>query len=297
MAEGQNSGLTAPVNAQTELKPAVQPGEPWTISGDNIYNNNSGNVGIGTTTPAATLDIFSTSATSLNIVNNNGGYGVYAQGNGTEIVGTTSATTASKYGVAGFNTGTTGSNAGVLGTAASGNGYGVYGVNNASGGIGIYGTNNATYSNAYGVWGNVTGAANTGAGVIGTNSAYTGYGIYGLNSAATGGGRGVVGESRSPDGTGVYGYASAISGTTNGVLGTAASPDGYGVYGENTGGGHGLYTPDSAYVGKDFIAPNNKWGGDVVTKDCPEVGICTCDDGTFIVAIVSRGAQLICRQI
>ncbi|MBI5405794.1 DUF5011 domain-containing protein, partial [Candidatus Kaiserbacteria bacterium] len=38
---------------------------PWTISGDNIYNNNTGYIGIGTTTPAWALQIASSTAPQL----------------------------------------------------------------------------------------------------------------------------------------------------------------------------------------------------------------------------------------
>jgi archaellum component FlaG (FlaF/FlaG flagellin family) len=46
---------------------APNQGQPWTTSGTNIYTTNAGNTGIGTTSPAATLDVNGTLATSNNI--------------------------------------------------------------------------------------------------------------------------------------------------------------------------------------------------------------------------------------
>ena len=44
-------------DGSTQIKAAGAGDSNWALSGANIYNTNSGNVGIGTTTPAATLDI------------------------------------------------------------------------------------------------------------------------------------------------------------------------------------------------------------------------------------------------
>jgi hypothetical protein len=56
-------------------------GSPWTVSAPNSYYNNSGNVGIGTTSPTAKLDVFSnvSNAIAVSGINTVGGYGVYGR--------------------------------------------------------------------------------------------------------------------------------------------------------------------------------------------------------------------------
>ncbi len=46
---------------------AILGNSPWSVTGNNIFNNNSGNVGIGTDTPNGKLHLVSTSHTNLNI--------------------------------------------------------------------------------------------------------------------------------------------------------------------------------------------------------------------------------------
>ncbi|BFD24885.1 MAG: hypothetical protein JST_000194 [Candidatus Parcubacteria bacterium] len=55
----------------------------WTMNGTNISNSNTGNVGVGTTNPATTLDIVSANANPLRIYRNSGNSSVQIQNNAT----------------------------------------------------------------------------------------------------------------------------------------------------------------------------------------------------------------------
>jgi hypothetical protein len=54
---------------------------PWTVTGNNISNSNSGNVGVGLTNPSAKLDVLTSTANAIAIsgINSAGGYGVYGR--------------------------------------------------------------------------------------------------------------------------------------------------------------------------------------------------------------------------
>jgi hypothetical protein len=58
--------------------------QQWTTSGTTIYNNNTGNVGIGTTNPATTLDVGG--ATSIKGYNVNDTQGISVLSDGTYVI-------------------------------------------------------------------------------------------------------------------------------------------------------------------------------------------------------------------
>jgi hypothetical protein len=103
------------------------PANSWTPSGNNIYNNNSGYIGIGTTSPLHPLDMEgSMNGGALLYVNNyvasgNPSYGVNALVQGTSGAAVYGQATNS-YGVWGFSS----HSAGVFGSSTS-DGYGVWG--------------------------------------------------------------------------------------------------------------------------------------------------------------------------
>ena len=161
--------------------------------GNSVIFQADGNVGVGTTSPQAKLDV---------------------EGTGTlSIVGSTSSGAASATGVWGRSAGTSGN--GVLGdaTATTGLNHGVYGRSASPDGIGVRGDASSKTGNAYGLFG-TTATTGFGAGVFG--SAY----------ASDGSGFGVFGESDGTSGNGTFGYASATSGYTVGVSGYVESPTG-----------------------------------------------------------------------
>ncbi len=121
------------------------------IDGDERMSvTNTGNVGIGDTTPETRLDVTTTS--------------------GDAVSGST--TGASSNGVLGVGT-----SAGVRGECGTSNGAGVTGVNNNSTGTGVRGSTSGTGGAA-----GVAGFANFGTGVYGQTS--TGYGVYGSNGGS-----------------------------------------------------------------------------------------------------------------
>jgi hypothetical protein len=151
-------------------------------------------VGVGTTTPQATLDVAGSDLTAFRA--------------------TTSSTAPFATGVYGLSASTSGGS-GVVGqaTAASGLMAGVSGLTASTSGVGVYGAASATTGNAYGLVGD-TETTGFGAGVLGSANATTGTAF------------GVFGHTASPSGDGVFAYASATSGSPHGVVGFIESPGG-----------------------------------------------------------------------
>ncbi|MGC2474320.1 MAG: hypothetical protein WA485_08290 [Candidatus Sulfotelmatobacter sp.] len=163
-------------------------------------------VGVGTKTPGAELDVESSSATESAILGN--------------------------------NTATSGTPSGVTGIATFSAGVGLLGINNATnGGSGLLGISNATsgFANGvlgqttspggFGVFGNFT-ATTGGSGVGGETSSPLGFGVIGINTSTSGLASGVLGTTSSNSGFGVQGDATATSGTTTGVFGQVRSASG-----------------------------------------------------------------------
>ena len=206
--------------------------------GSSILFQTGGNVGVGTTTPAATLDVNGTSNVEADNVgqavtitqNNVNGNGLIATAPFVALAGT--ATNSSGVGVSGSATATgVGASTGVGGSASTDSGVGVSGVNiTGANGFGVYGFVRGT--SAIGVFGqNQSGTS--GIGVEGLGTAPTGIGVEGLADDLTGTGEsiGVEGLANSPTGVGVLGNANSTTGSTIGVQGTVASATGIGIQG------------------------------------------------------------------
>ena len=228
----------------------------WTVSGSNIYNNNTGKVGIGTTTPITRLHVFGgdwdTSATEgdFAIGDSNhrlkmgislggagaghatiaaqGGVNALSLGAGTTL---TSQRTLTILGTGRVGIGTTspstklhvvdtGTAVSAVSTATTGTTYGGYFASNSTAGTGVVGYVTATTGTTYGVFGQ--------------SDSIEGTGVYGRATATSGINYGVYGLSASPNGTGVFGWATATTGFTYGVIGQSASTSGTGVVGSAT---------------------------------------------------------------
>lgn len=185
---------------QVAISGAATSDNDWMISGDNIYSSNSGNVGIGSSTPNSKLSINS----SGDLKNS-----VHAEtilSNGRVVFG--SAT----------NNDVNSQNYGGYFRSSGGNGRGVFGFTNGINSYAVYG--NTSGSNAIGVLGNTSGS--TGIGVKGTNEntgSSINYGGYFETSGQLG--RGVYGSATNTSGQNFGGFFVA-----NGTEGAAVYADG-----------------------------------------------------------------------
>lgn len=218
----------------------------WTLSGADIYNNNTGLVGVGTTVPQSMLDVTTanvglnnvlitstyTGTTAADVVALYGysvpqdyyGYGVLAEGGYQGVAGIVQPTGAFEYlGVHGVATGGSGTNYGVYGNAdGTGVNYGVFGLSDNDGvagysvdGTGLfYAEDPSGNSTATGVYGNAQGTV-TSDQTVGVLGSATGTGSL-FSMGVLG-----IGYSGSTNTYGLYGYTDG--GLTNnyaiGVLG------------------------------------------------------------------------------
>jgi hypothetical protein len=153
----------------------------WADNGNDIYSTNSGNVGIGTTTPIALLEVANTAEQ----------WAVYAAGPLGGVYGLKDATTGTFPGVHGATNSLAASASGVRGMVNS--------TTPGSGSAGVRGINNSTTGYGAGVWGEQYGA---GWGVYG--EVPDGTGVYGCASGTTGTNIGVKGRTFSADGYAGY---------------------------------------------------------------------------------------------
>lgn len=164
-----------------------------TLGSSVLYQSPSGGIGIGTTTPAATLDVHS----SLMIA----------------VFGNTSVAS-SGVGVFGSSTSTTGTNYGVSGISDSVNGAGVYGQETAGTGLNAGVNGVSTSTSGVGVYGQATSTTGNTIGVLGVSASSSGFGGNFSNTSTSGTSTGLIAITSSPDGIGLYseGVSSSMTG-------------------------------------------------------------------------------------
>jgi len=210
----------------------------------------SGNVGIGTPSPGATLEVNGTAkfdglvtfAPSQTFPGGAGTItGVLAgtdlTGGGTSGVVTLNLDTTKVPALAASSNIFTGS---ITASSFTGNGAGLTGVSASGLAAGTY-SNAYTFSNAANSFtaASVTaGSVSASNGVVGTSASSTGQGVYGNNTATTGDAYGVLGTSASSSGTGVFGLDSSGMGVYGtGVFGVWGNGESAGAYGYNAANG------------------------------------------------------------
>lgn len=197
------------------------------------------NLGVGTTTPAAALEVLNNTETPL-----------LAQTSNIKL-----------NAIQGINLGTTAAGAGVYGKSSTASGSGVYGTESGTDAVGVWGVSSAASGNgngvygiaaspgsyAAGVWGHASGAGANG--TVGSCSGTDGCtGVWGYSSGTTGSGwgvygqsmtgPGVAGETSASGGDALWGKNKATTGYSNGLYVDTASLDGVGAWIDNAAGGY-----------------------------------------------------------
>jgi hypothetical protein len=236
--------LTSDASGNASWQPLPPSATVWAVSGANIYNTNTGNVGIGTIAPTGRLHIEYNSSTTTPTLR------LHETEADSARLEFTNTNTARKWLIAGLIGASAADDRLNFWNSAAGdilsirgdgtvvatnpstapNAFALHGIISSTSpgafSAAVRGQNNGTGVHGIGVWGSQDGS---GWGVYGTS--VSGSGVRGYASAPSGTTNGVFGESASPDGRGVRGYASAPSGFTYGVFGESASQNGSGVIG------------------------------------------------------------------
>lgn len=199
-----------------------------TVLGNSAMVQKNGNVGIGTTSPLATLHAVTT---------NSSGYAILGQNTSTSktnfpvgVVGFVASPQG--IGIYGDATSTTGKAVGTFGLTVSPDGIGVEGISDASNGNG---------GNASGVAGLFNGTSGTGSGVIGMTLAPKGAGVSGQANSSTG----VSGITNGSSGVGGY-FDNTVAG--NIIIGAVNGTHKFRI----DGNGKGYFDGGTQTGGADF---------------------------------------------
>jgi len=207
----------------------------WVGSDRMVVDGDTGNVGIGTTSPNHDLQIVGDGSQSLVRLTNGGGSG---QANTALIIGdvTNTGRAASVYGITTsdlFDIHNDGAG-NALQVSSGGAGHALDVIENG-GGIAVRAINNATSGSAYGVF--AASSSSSGIGMYGQGKV----GAYGFSSIGGFDGKGIYGVCSATHGVGVHGHASS-------------GDDSAGVLGTNSGGGWAGFFQGDARVTGTFLA-------------------------------------------
>jgi hypothetical protein len=195
-----------------------------TTLGNSVIYETGGNVGVGTKTPKAKVDVVGAGTLGIQATVPGtqaaiAGIATAVKGGTTGVYGQSSDPTGNA--VFGLDNATTGGN-GVIGisSAPSGSSNGVYGQSASTSGVGVAGNETAKTGGVAGVMGTALSTGQFSAGVSGYESATTGqvFGVSGSSNSTTANSAGVAGVENATIGA-VSGVAGNANSTSNGAAG------------------------------------------------------------------------------
>ena len=251
---GDGSGLTGL---------PIFPDSDWTVSGNDMYSNPSGNIGIGTSSPDEKLTVVD--GTIKASTPDSTGIAIFGDAYGTDY----------DFNFGGYFTAAGELGRGVFGGASGSYGRGVLGIAEGSNGKGLSGT--ARGSNGQGVFGEATDDNNTeNYGGFFKARGGLGRGVYGIAVKSTNvTNYGGYFEAGGYTGIGIYGHATSTNNETNyGGYFLADNTTGRGVYGEATHTGN--YSNSGGY----FLAAGETGRG--VYGEAGNTGIVENYGGYFV---------------
>ncbi len=209
----------------------------WELNGSRTYYN-GGNVGIGTGTPGARLDVITDNSISVRALNAAPGgitfYGISQATEGIGVGGLFGSSSSSGTGVSGRAYSSTGTTTAVSGIADSTQGTGVSGFAVSNTGVN-YGVRGRTLSTV-GYAGYFEGGKNYFEGNVGIGENDPQFALDIVTDTTRGasvfttGEIGTIAYSSHQSGTGLFGYALNLTGVNYGVRGLTQSPNGYAGY-------------------------------------------------------------------
>ncbi|MCW5935213.1 MAG: hypothetical protein KIT45_13090 [Fimbriimonadia bacterium] len=291
---GADRWLEMAVNGTTltpRVKITAAPYASFSQNTRGITVDGSNNVGLGTATPSARLDVVGTARVSAFRMTTGAAAGRVltsdATGMGTwqNAPGLTlpfSGTGIAFPGEAVFKITNSSSGYALLGQS-DGNGIGVAGLSTTTVGVnkGVYGM--SASASGTGVYGEVPSTTGSTYGGFFTSASQTGFGVYGVSTATTGVAHGGSFWSQSTNGIGVNGYVSAPTGITVGGLFQSDSVNGYGLISNamatsgTTYAGYFYNTSSggTAVYGKATATTGNTFGGFFESDSSTGTGVLT----------------------
>jgi hypothetical protein len=250
--------------------------ENWTLQGSNIYSNNAGNVGIGTTSPSQLLTVGNNNQFTVSSAGNVNTSGVYQVGGNTALWLSPDSSSVGIGAVPGaFNGNYTGANsffAGSLSGARVTSGT----ENLLMGALSGWNITDAGYNVGIGtsalrnnVHGNQNTAVGWGAGYNSTGGTFTGIGYTAGNSVTSGQFDTYIGWGAGASSNGTISNATAIGKNANAQISNSLILGGTGINAVNVG--IGTTTPSQALdvQGNIHLTGNIVSDGDICIGTCP----------------------------